>query len=322
MAAAISISHPDRAALRSVAKTDCRQDVSERDDGRPGRPGSGAKVPLVRELDPSAGPLQFFGAELRRARTAAGLSQDQLGQRLGYSGAQVGKVETGERAPAQDFAEACDRAFPDTGGLFGRLYQLARRWDGGYPSWFAEWIDSERRAIHAGLRSPNAFTLRRAQILLQSADGRPPAQIADSLGCATQTVRNAIRAFQAAGIDSLEQRSHRPASAHPELDGIACERLRALLHRSPRDFGKPTSLWTLELIAHVAFAQGITARLMSGESVRQALVRMGIGWKRAKRSASSAKATGRVLMATSRPMEGSRARNTTPMAPRPSSPRI
>jgi transcriptional regulator with XRE-family HTH domain len=97
-------------------------------------------------LTPSAGPLQFFGAELRRARTAAGLSQDQLGQRLGYSGAQVGKVETGERAPAQDFAEACDRAFPDAGGLFGRIYQLARRWDGGYPSWFAEWIDSERRA--------------------------------------------------------------------------------------------------------------------------------------------------------------------------------
>ena len=104
-------------------------------------------MPLVRELDPSAGPLQFFGAELRRARTAAGLSQDQLGQRLGYSGAQVGKVETGERAPAQDFAEGCDQAFPDAGGLFGRIYQLARRWDGGYPSWFAEWIESERRAV-------------------------------------------------------------------------------------------------------------------------------------------------------------------------------
>jgi transcriptional regulator with XRE-family HTH domain len=103
-------------------------------------------MPLIRELDPSAGPLNFFGAELRRARSAAGLSQDQLGQRLGYSGAQVGKVETGERAPAQDFAEACDRTFSDAGGLFGRLYQLARRWDGGYPSWFAEWVDSERRA--------------------------------------------------------------------------------------------------------------------------------------------------------------------------------
>jgi transcriptional regulator with XRE-family HTH domain len=103
-------------------------------------------VPLTRELDPSAGPLQFFGAELRRARAASGLSQDQLGQRLGYSGAQVGKVEMGERAPSQDFAEGCDQAFPEAGGLFGRIYQLARRWDGGYPSWFAEWVDSERRA--------------------------------------------------------------------------------------------------------------------------------------------------------------------------------
>ena len=103
-------------------------------------------MPLVRELDPSAGPLQFFGAELRRARATAGLSQDQLGQRLGYSGAQVGKVEMGERAPSQDFAQGCDQTFPEAGGLFARIYQLARRWDGGYPSWFAEWVESERRA--------------------------------------------------------------------------------------------------------------------------------------------------------------------------------
>jgi transcriptional regulator with XRE-family HTH domain len=103
-------------------------------------------MPLVRELDPSAGPLQFFGAELRRARAGAGLSQDQLGQRLGYSGALVGKVEVGERAPSQDFADGCDQAFPEAGGLFGRIYQLARRWDGSYPSWFAEWVESERRA--------------------------------------------------------------------------------------------------------------------------------------------------------------------------------
>jgi len=86
-----------------------------------GPSGSEAAVPLVRELDPSAGPLDFFGAELRRWRTAAGLSQEQLGQRVGYSGAQVGKVETGERAPSQDFAQRCDRALPNAGGLFVRI---------------------------------------------------------------------------------------------------------------------------------------------------------------------------------------------------------
>jgi transcriptional regulator with XRE-family HTH domain len=103
-------------------------------------------VPLVRELDSSAGPLEFFGAELRRARAGAGLSQDQLGQRLGYSGALVGKVEMGERAPSQGFAQGCDQAFPEAGGLFARIHQLARRWDGGYPSWFTEWVEAERRA--------------------------------------------------------------------------------------------------------------------------------------------------------------------------------
>jgi transcriptional regulator with XRE-family HTH domain len=103
-------------------------------------------VPLIRELDSSAGPLNFFGAELRRARMAAGLSQEQLGQRVGYSAAQVGKVETGDRAPSPDFAQGCDEALPAASGLFTRIYALARRWDGGHPSWFSEWLEAERRA--------------------------------------------------------------------------------------------------------------------------------------------------------------------------------
>lgn len=142
--------------------------------------------------------------------------------------------------------------------------------------------DEERAALRAGLHSSDAFTLRRCQILLASADGLRPAQIADRLGCASQSVRNAIRAFAAEGIDCLRQKSHRPRSVRPEIDESGCERLRALLHRSPRDFGKPTSLWTLALAAEVACAQGITARPVSDETIRQALLRLGVGWKRAK----------------------------------------
>ena len=104
-------------------------------------------MPAIRELDPTAGPLDFFGAEVRRWRNAAGLSQEQLGQRIGYSGALVGKVETSDRAPSLDFAEGCDRALPTADGLFGRLYELARHWAGGYPSWFTEWVEAERRAV-------------------------------------------------------------------------------------------------------------------------------------------------------------------------------
>jgi transposase len=142
--------------------------------------------------------------------------------------------------------------------------------------------DEERAALRAGLRSPDAFTLRRCQVLLASADGLRPAVIAERFGCASQSVRNAIRAFAAEGADCLKPKSHRPKSVRSELDDAACERLRALLHRSPRDFGKPTSLWSLALAAEVAFAEGITARLLSDETIRQALIRLGVGWKRAK----------------------------------------
>ncbi|AMV38468.1 helix-turn-helix domain-containing protein [Planctomyces sp. SH-PL62] len=140
----------------------------------------------------------------------------------------------------------------------------------------------ESRTLRAGLRSPSAFTLRRCQILLAGAEGLKPSAIRARLGCATQTVRDAIRAFAAEGLACLREKSHRPRSARPALDAAAGERLRALLHRSPREFDKPTSLWTLHLAAEAAFAEGLTPRVMSGESIRRALKRLGVGWKRAK----------------------------------------
>ena len=91
--------------------------------------------------------------------------------------------------------------------------------------------DPERAALRAGLRSPDAFTLRRCQALLASSEGLRPAQIAERLSCASQSARNAIRAFHAEGLDCLRQKSHQPTSVRPELDDAACERLRALLHR-------------------------------------------------------------------------------------------
>jgi transposase len=142
--------------------------------------------------------------------------------------------------------------------------------------------DDERAVLRAGLRSPDAFTLRRCQVLLASDEGLRPAQVAARFGCASQSVRNAIRAFGAEGPGCLREKSHRPASVRPELDDAACQRLRALLHRSPRDFGKATSLWTLALAAEVAFAEGVATRLVSDETIRQALLRLGVGWKRAK----------------------------------------
>src|SRR5262245_65821197 len=77
-----------------------------------------------------------------------------------------------------------------------------------YPQWMKPLYvrpltNPERAAFQRGLRSPDAFTLRRCQILLASADGQRPSQIAVALGCAVQTVRDALRAFRSEALACL-----------------------------------------------------------------------------------------------------------------------
>ncbi len=144
--------------------------------------------------------------------------------------------------------------------------------------------DEECQAIEAGLRSSNAFTLRRCQILIASARGATPRTIARQLSCDDQTVRNAIHAFNTRGLAALHKGAtvaqHLP---HTAFEAAALKQLRVIIQRHPRTFGKPTSVWTLALLAEVCFAEGLTSRLVSGETIRATLQRLGIRWKRAKR---------------------------------------
>ena len=145
--------------------------------------------------------------------------------------------------------------------------------------------DAERETLEAGLRSPDAFTLRRCQILIASDRGENAYQIARSLGCNPQTVRNAIHAFNEKGLpQALWQGSKRPHTVHRAFQGPEqAEALRELLHHKPRNFGKDTSLWTLDLAAEVSFQEGLTEERITGETVRATLGRMGIRWERAKK---------------------------------------
>jgi len=141
---------------------------------------------------------------------------------------------------------------------------------------------AEGQQLQAGLRSADAFTLRRCQILLASAAGHSPARIAGHLGCTSPTVRNAIHAFHAEGVACLKEKSSRPHSARPFLDASYDDRLRDLLHRSPRTFGKRRSTWTLDLVAEICGERGWTPRRLSIETIRQAIQRLGVSWRRAK----------------------------------------
>lgn len=152
------------------------------------------------------------------------------------------------------------------------------------PIFVRPFSEKEREALEAGLRSKNAFTLRRSQILLASSRRDEAPQIASNLGCGQQTVRDAIHGFNARGLDALVANSSRPRRTRDAFDEQSAESLRELLHCSPREFGHDSSLWTLEMAAQIAFEEGITQRRVSGETVRATLLRLlGVRWMRAKR---------------------------------------
>jgi transposase len=142
--------------------------------------------------------------------------------------------------------------------------------------------DNERRQLKVGLHSSDAFVLRRCQILLASERGERAPAIARQLGCDGQTVRNVINGFNARGLAVLAAGSSRPHRLRTVFSADRAQRLAELLHRSPREFGREQTFWTLATAAQVSFEQGLIAAPTSVESVRRALQRLGTNWKRAK----------------------------------------
>jgi DNA-binding CsgD family transcriptional regulator len=141
----------------------------------------------------------------------------------------------------------------------------------------------ERQQLEAGLHASDAFTLRRCPILLASARGQRPAQMAQQLSCAPQSVRHAIHAFHIRGLAAVSARSRRPKRTRAVLDAGKGEQWRALLPERPRACGKPRTTWTLRLAADVCWERGLPPSPVSIETIRQALKRLGVNWRRAKR---------------------------------------
>ncbi|WBB53919.1 helix-turn-helix transcriptional regulator [Verrucosispora sp. WMMD573] len=91
----------------------------------------------------------FIVGEIRRARGAAGMTQEAFGRGAGFSASHVSAVEGGTRALTLDFARGADRALSN-GGLFERLATKL-----GTPSWFLPWLDAERGATQLRYFEPN-----------------------------------------------------------------------------------------------------------------------------------------------------------------------
>ncbi|MER7044577.1 helix-turn-helix domain-containing protein [Streptomyces jumonjinensis] len=99
----------------------------------------------LRDLDPSASPLDYYGSELRRKREAAKLSQQKLGDCIFCTGSLIGQIETAKKVPTRDFSERIDVAL-GADGMFSRLVGLVLR--SQLPSWFQPYAEMEAKAAY------------------------------------------------------------------------------------------------------------------------------------------------------------------------------
>jgi hypothetical protein len=151
------------------------------------------------------------------------------------------------------------------------------------PLYARELTAEERDSLHQSLKSSDGFRVRRAQMILLSADEQLKVnEIGRRVGCQGQAVRVAIHAFHEKGLACLEAGGHARHDDQRAFDDVAREQLGEMIQHSPRDFGYDTSLWTLDVLAQASFEQGVTEMLVTGETVRATLASMGMSWQRAK----------------------------------------
>ncbi|MGW0394251.1 helix-turn-helix domain-containing protein [Streptomyces sp. NPDC003042] len=99
----------------------------------------------IRDLDPSASPLDYYGSELRRLREDFGLKQGELGSSIFCTGSLIGQIETARKVPTRDFSERMDAAL-GTDGVFSRLVGLVLR--SQLPTWFQAYAEMEAKASY------------------------------------------------------------------------------------------------------------------------------------------------------------------------------
>ncbi|GAA2090837.1 helix-turn-helix domain-containing protein [Actinomadura alba] len=101
-----------------------------------------------RELGTPQSPADYFGAELRAFREAAGLSRPQLADQLGYTAQWIGQIEQRKSTPSEEFARDCDTFFT-TNGTFHRLWEWLKHLGQLQllPPGFPDFVDREAEAI-------------------------------------------------------------------------------------------------------------------------------------------------------------------------------
>jgi transcriptional regulator with XRE-family HTH domain len=97
--------------------------------------------------EPTRTPRQVFGAMLRYYRERAGLSRTDLARKVSKSVSLIQAIELGQRVATAEVTDDLERAL-SAGGALSRLRDEIGDGLGyqPYPSWFQDWVASEREA--------------------------------------------------------------------------------------------------------------------------------------------------------------------------------
>jgi transposase len=142
-----------------------------------------------------------------------------------------------------------------------------------------------RRLQRIGRTARDPVKLRRAIVVLMSAQGQGVPDIAHLLDCSQEYVRGVIHAFNDIGFGALDPKW---SGGRPKTISDYARRQICLIARCcPRDLGLPFSAWSLAKLAEYLAACGVVAAI-SRESIRQILRAAGISWQAAKTWKASA----------------------------------
>ena len=135
-------------------------------------------------------------------------------------------------------------------------------------------------------QTTDATVLRRAQALLWVASGDSVSDVAQRLCVTRQAIYKWLRRFEQSSIADLALRLQAaPRSGRPStVKGVIEPLLDEVIDHDPRLFGLNSTVWTASLLAQYLHTEHTLC--VSVSSVRQALVRLDITWKRPRHTLS------------------------------------
>ncbi|MEE1773503.1 helix-turn-helix transcriptional regulator [Streptomyces sp. JV185] len=229
-----------------------------------------------KELDPESSPEAAFGARIRSLREEHGWKQEELAERLGYSGTHVSAVETGRKMPTLRFSRNADQVFGtgETADTFERQYREIRH--GSLLEGFPQYVGHEGRAVEIRLYEIGIIpgllqTPEYARVLADSAVRRGaivPEQAAERVSFLAERQAALVRPRPPTMLVVMDESCVRRRVGGDEVMNAQLDRLlefaelpNTVLQIAPYDMGErrpfnlPLYMLTLSDLSVVAYAE-------------------------------------------------------------------